>query len=164
MARRLRYGKGKGSIEITGTQKEMIEEAIRDVAPLTLHIIETELDERIEHAKKNWNVRYGKPITRKDGRTYIQKQTSQRPIDKFSSGIRIIQGGKAIEGFFRNMAPYAYTIKAADYSKRDNGSPSTVPSGQLVSEVTMWQPAQANVDKIVKKLADAYIMEQKKVK
>ena len=62
------------------------------------------------------------------------------------------------------MAPYAYTIKAADYSKRDNGSPSTVPSGQLVSEVTMWQPAQANVDKIVKKLADAYIMEQKKVK
>jgi hypothetical protein len=33
-----------------------------------------------------------------------------------------------------------------------------------VAEVTMWQPAQANLDKIVKKLADAYIMEQKKVK
>tara|TARA_B100000902_G_scaffold399923_1_gene473672 strand:+ start:7539 stop:8033 length:495 start_codon:yes stop_codon:yes gene_type:complete len=164
MSKRLRYGKGKGSIEITGTMKKMLEDAIRDVAPLTLHIIETELDDRIDFAKKNWNVRYGQPVTKASGETYIQKETSKRSIDKFQSGIRIIQGGKAIEGFFRNMAPYAYNIKAADYSKRENGSPSTVATGKLVADVTMWEPAKANVDKIVKKLADAYIMEQKKVK
>ena len=122
MSKRLRYGKGKGSIEITGTMKKMLEDAIREVAPLTLHIIETELDDRIDYAKKNWNVRYGQPVTTSTGRTYIQKETSKRSIDKFQSGIRIIQGGKAIEGFFRNMAPYAYNIKAADYSKRENGS------------------------------------------
>ena len=164
MSRKLRYGKGKGSIEITGPQKELIETAIRDVAPLTLHILETELDERIKYAKKNWNVRYGKPVTTSTGRTYIRKQQSKRSIDKFDSGIRIIQGGKAIEGFFQNSAPYAYMIKAADYSKRDNGSPSTVPTGKLVAEVTMWEPTKASIDKVVKKLADAYIMEQKKVK
>ena len=164
MARRLRYGKGKGSIEITGTQKEMLEDAIKNVAPLTLHIIETELDDRIDYAKKNWNVRYGQPITRANGETYIKKETSKRSIDKFESGIRIIQGGKANEGFFRNMAPYAYNIKAADYSKRENGSPSTVDTGKLVAEVTMWEPAQANLDKMVKKLAAAYIMEQKRIK
>tara|TARA_B100000085_G_scaffold125524_1_gene114195 strand:+ start:1837 stop:2331 length:495 start_codon:yes stop_codon:yes gene_type:complete len=164
MARRLRYGKGKGSIEISGLQKKLIEEAIRDVAPLTLHILETELDDRIDYAKKNWNVRYGQPVKTKSGRTYIKKEESKNSIDKFSSGIRIIQKGKAVEGFFRNTAPYAYNIKAADYSKRKNGSPSTVPAGKLVAEVTMWEPAKSNVDKIVKKLADAYIMEQKKVK
>ena len=164
MARRLRYGNGRGSIEISGLQKKLIEEAIRDVAPLTLHILETELDDRIDYAKKNWNVRYGQPVKTKSGRTYIKKEESKNSIDKFSSGIRIIQKGKAVEGFFRNTAPYAYNIKAADYSKRKNGSPSTVPAGKLVAEVTMWEPAKANVDKIVKKLADAYIMEQKKVK
>ena len=164
MSRKLRYGKGKGSIEITGTQKQLIEEALRDVAPLTLHIIETELDERIKYSKENWNVRYGKPVTTSTGRTYIQKQKSQRSIDKFESGIRIIESGKAIEGYFRNSAPYAYMIEAAEYSKRDNGSPSTVPTGKKVADVTMWDPAKQGVDKLVKKLADAYIMEQKKVK
>lgn len=164
MSRKLRYGKGKASIEITGPQKELIEQALRDVAPLTLHIIETELDERIKYSKNNWNVRYGKPITTSTGRTYIRKEESKDSIDKFDSGIRIIESGKAIEGYFRNTAPYAYMIKAADYSKRKNGSPSTVPAGKLVAEVTMWEPSQSGVNKLVKKLADAYIKEQKKVK
>jgi len=164
MARRLRYGKGKGSIEITGTQKELLEQAIRDVAPLTLHIIETEIDKRVEYAKKNWIVRGDRVVETPSGGRRVIKQESKRSIDKFDKGIRIIRSGNQIEGFFRNMAPYAYVMRSASYSKRDDGSKSTVPEGRLVAQTTMWLPAASAVDKLVAKLAAAYVKEQKKVK
>ena len=162
MARRIRYGKGKASIEITGPQRELFEQALREVAGETMKVLEDEIDKRVEYAKENWIVRYGKPITTKDGRTFIKKQTSKRSIDKFTNGIRIVQGGKAIEGFFRNDAPYAYAIKPASYSKRYLQSSATVPEGESLAEETMWKPAKKNVNNLVKKLADAFIQDQKK--
>jgi hypothetical protein len=163
MARKLRYGKGKGSIEITGPQKELFEQALQEVAGETIKVLERELDERVEHAKENWNVRYGKPVvSKKTGKTTIKKEESKDSIDKFYTGIRILSGGKEIEGFFGNDAPYAYMIIAADYSQRKNGSPSTVPAGENVAEKTMWEPSRKKVNKLIKKLADAYIIDQKK--
>jgi hypothetical protein len=163
MARRIRYGKGKASIEITGPQRELFEQALREVAGSVMKVLEDEIDERVEFARSNWNVRYGKPVTNKrTGKTTIRKEKSARSVDKFTDGIRILQGGKAIEGFFRNDAPYAYAIKSASYSKRDNGSASTVAEGKRVAEETMWKPAKKNVNKLVKKLADAYVKDQKK--
>lgn len=163
MARKLRYGKGKGSIEITGPQKELFEQALQEVAGETIKVLERELDDRVEHAKENWNVRYGKPVVNKrTGATTIKKEESKDSIDKFYTGIRILNGGRQIEGFFGNSAPYAYMIEAADYSKRKNGSPSTVAIGENVSNETMWKPAKKNVNKLIKKLADAYIIDQKK--
>lgn len=162
MARRIRYGKGKASIEITGPQRELFEQALREVAGSTMKVLEDEIDERVEFAKKNWIVRGNRPIQKSNGTWYTIKQESERSVDKFTDGIRIIQGGKAIEGFFRNDAPYAYAIKSASYSKRDNGSASTVAEGKRVAEETMWKPAKKNVNKLVKKLADAYVKDQKK--
>jgi hypothetical protein len=162
MARRIRYGKGKASIEITGPQRELFEQALREVAGSTMKVLEDEIDERVEFAKKNWIVRGNRPIQKNNGTWYTIKQESERSVDKFSDGIRIVQGGKAIEGFFRNDAPYAYAIKSASYSKRDNGSASTVAEGKRVAEETMWKPAKKNVNKLVKKLADAYVKDQKK--
>ena len=162
MARRIRYGKGKASIEITGPQRELFEQALREVAGETMKVLEAEIDTRVKEAKENWIVRYGKPITNKSGRTFIRKQKSKRSVDKFTNGIRIVHGGKAIEGFFRNDAPYAYAIKPASYSKRENGSASTVAEGKNLANETMWKPAKKNVDKLVKKLADAFIADQKK--
>lgn len=162
MSRRIRYGKGKASIEISGPQRELFEQALREVAGETMKVLEAEIDTRVKDAKENWIVRYGKPITNKSGRTFIRKEESKRSVDKFTNGIRIVQGGKAIEGFFRNDAPYAYAIKPASYSKRENGSASTVEEGKNLAEETMWKPAKKNVDKLVKKLADAFIADQKK--
>ena len=162
MARRIRYGKGKASIEITGPQRELFEEALREVAGETMKVLEDEIDTRVKEAKENWIVRYGKPITTKSGKTFIRKQESKRSVDKFTNGIRIVQGGKAIEGFFRNNAQYAFAIKPASYSKRENGSPSTVEEGKLLANETMWKPAKKNVNKLIKKLADAFIADQKK--
>ena len=162
MAKRIRYGKGKASIEIKGPQRELFEQALKEIAGETLKVLENEIDNRVKHAKENWIVRYGKPITNKSGKTFIRKEKSKRSIDKFSSGIRILQGGKAIEGFFRNGAPYAYAIKPADYSRRANGSPSSVQEGKRLADETMWKPAKKNVNKLVQKLADAYIADQKK--
>jgi hypothetical protein len=59
---------------------------------------------------------------------------------------------------------YAYKIRAASYSKREDGTDSTVPEGKLVAQRTMWFPAATAVDKLVSQLADAYIKEQKRVK
>jgi hypothetical protein len=162
MARRIRYGKGKASIEIKGPQRELFEQALREVAGETMKVLEDEIDTRVKEAKENWIVRYGKPITTKTGRTFIKKEKSKRSVDKFTNGIRIVQGGKAIEGFFRNDAPYAYAIKPASYSKRENGSPSTVAEGKSLANETMWKPAKKNVNKLVKRLADAFIADQKK--
>lgn len=162
--RRIRYGKGKGSIEITGPQRELFENALHETAPLTMFILESEIDNRVEYAKKHWIVRGDRVVESPDGRVRTIKQESKRSIDKFETGIRILRGGTQIEAFFSNMAPYAYSMKAASYSKREDGSKSTVPEGQLVAQRTMWFPAQQNVDKLVKKLADAYIKEQKKVR
>ena len=162
MARRIRYGKGKSSIEITGPQRELFEQALREVAGSIMKVLEDEIDERVEFAKKNWIVRGNRPIQKSNGTWYTIKQESERSVDKFTDGIRIIQGGKAIEGFFRNDASYAYAIKSASYSKRDNGSASTVAEGKRVAEETMWKPAKKNVNKLVKKLADAYVKDQKK--
>ena len=161
---RLRYGKGRASIEIDGTLQTMLEKALREVAPMTMEIIERELDERVEHAKKNWLVRGNRPVQRKDGSFYTVKQESKRSVDKFTQGIRIVDGGKAIEGFFRNNAEYAYAIKAASYSKTDDGAKTILGEGAGVADETMWKPAQKAADKLVKDLADAYIKEQNKVK
>ena len=162
--KRIRYGKGKGSIEITGTQRELIESALHETAPLTMFILEGEIDTRVEYAKKHWIVRGDRVVESPTGRVRTIKQKSQRSIDKFETGIRILRGGTQIEAFFRNMAPYAYSMKAASYSKREDGSPSTVPEGKLVAQRTMWFPAAHSIDKVIKKLAAAYVKEQKKVK
>lgn len=162
MARRIRYGKGKASIEITGPQRELFEMALREVAGETMKVLEDEIDTRVKDAKENWIVRYGKPITNKSGKTFIRKEKSKRSVDKFTNGIRIVQGGKAIEGFFRNNATYAYAIKPASYSKRDNGSASTVAEGKNLANETMWKPAKKNVNKLVKKLANSFIADIKK--
>ncbi len=164
MAKRLRYGKGRASVEIDGALKEMLEKALREVAPMTMAIIEAELEERVEHAKKNWIVRGNRPIQNQDGSWRTVKQKSLRSIDKFTQGIRIVQGGRAIEGFFRNQAPYAYAIKVADYSKTEQGAKPKTPVGMRLAEETMWKPSRAGVPKLIKKLTDAYIKEQKKVK
>jgi len=162
MARRIRYGKGKASIEITGPQRKLFEQALREVAGETMKVLEDEIDTRMAEAKKNWIVRYGKPITTKSGKIFVRKEESKRSVDKFTNGIRIVDGGKAIEGFFRNDSPYAYAIKPASYSKRENGSPSTVAEGKSLANETMWKPAKKNVNKLVKKLANAFIADQKK--
>ena len=164
MAKRLRYGKGKASIEIDGTLKEMLEKALREVAPLTMAIIEAELEERVKHAKQNWIVRGNKPVQNRNGTWRTVKQESKRSIDKFSHGIRIVDGGKAIEGFFRNQAPYAYAIRVATYSKKEDGTKPNVPQGRRIAEEAMWKPSKAGVPKLVKKLTDAYLKEQKKVR
>jgi hypothetical protein len=162
--KKIRYGKGKGSIEITGTQRDLIESALKETAPLTMFILESEIDSRIDYAKKHWIVRGDRTVESPDGRVRTIKQESKRSIDKFEKGIRLLRGGKQIEAFFSNTAPYAYSMRAADYSKREDGTPSTVPKGKLVAKRTMWLPSIQSVDKVIKKLADAYIKEQKKVK
>ena len=161
---RLRYGKGRASIEIDGTLKTMLEKALREVAPMTMEIIEKELDERVEFAQKNWIVRGNRPAQRRDGSFYTIKQESKRSVDKFTQGIRIVDGGSAIEGFFRNNAQYAYAIKTATYSRTDDGAKTKLGEGKRVADETMWFPAEKAADKLAAKLADAYIKEQRKVK
>ena len=47
MGDRLRYGKGKASIEIEGPLNDMLMAALKEVAPFTMEIIKAEIDSRM---------------------------------------------------------------------------------------------------------------------
>ena len=164
MGDRLRYGKGKASIEIEGPLNDMLMAALKEVAPFTMEIIKAEIDSRIKASKKDWIVRGNRTMTRKNGSVYVVKQKSLRSVDKFTKGFRLLDGGKTVEGFFRNDAPYAYAITVASYSKTDSGDKSIVRTGKLLAHELMWVQSKVGVPKLIKKLANAYIKEQKRIK
>tara|TARA_Y100000401_G_scaffold116399_1_gene122055 strand:- start:8075 stop:8569 length:495 start_codon:yes stop_codon:yes gene_type:complete len=164
MAKTLRYGRGETQVEIDGAIESMVKYTLKSVAPMTMHILESEIKERVKHAKKNWIVRGDVERTRKNGTKYTYKQKSDRSIDKFKTGVRLLDGGRTIEAFYSNTAPYAWVIKAGKQSKKEDGSASSVKPGQYVARETMFKASKAGVDKLIKKLADAYIKDQRKVK
>jgi hypothetical protein len=133
---KLRYGKGTGSVEVTGELKEMILKALRNTDQILLDAVEEELTKIEQDAKKNWPTRqkkYGK---------------SKGSKDKFSTGFRIVPPS-TIEGFIRNTAEYAYAIKAgAD-------STTTVKEGDRVVVELVFNPTDKAVERLVKKVADA---------
>ena len=132
----LRYGKGAGSIELTGELRELILKALKNTDKILLDAVEEELTKIEENAKKQWPVRqkrYGK---------------SKGSKNKFSKGFRIVPPA-TIEGFIRNTAPYAFAIKAG------SDSTTSVEEGERVAQKLVFDPAAGAAQRIVQKVADA---------
>ena len=51
---KLRYGKGRGSIEIIGPQKDIALAIIKQAEPEIMRVLEQELKTRENFAKKRW--------------------------------------------------------------------------------------------------------------
>ena len=131
----LRYGKGHGSLEITGDLKRLIFKALQSSDDIMFDIIKEELDAIEANAKANWPVRqeqFGK---------------SKNSRSRFKKGIRLIPPNE-VEGFIRNTAPYAYAIKTG------SGSSGNVEEGKRPAEELVFKPAEKAAQKIAQKIAD----------
>ena len=139
---RLRYGKGKGSVEVTGELKTLILKGLRNTDQILLDSIEKHLSKIEEAAKKEWPVRQKK---------YWKSEDSKH---KFSKGFRVIPPS-TVEGFIRNMAPYAFAIKAG------RGSSTSVKEGKRVAEELVFKPTREAAQALVEEIANALMKELK---
>lgn len=142
---RIKYGHGKGSIEVTGVQREIIEQTIRTAEPIMSTILKSIVDEIATNAEKNWLIRQKK---------YGKSEDSKGQI---STGFRVIPPN-TIEAFVENTAPYAWAIKVGSTSE------TNIPEGRRLADVLLWKPAQAQANNILWEIARKTVREIRKIK
>lgn len=134
----LKYGKGKGSVEITGESRQMYLDIIRSADPIIVKVLEDTTQKLAQNSEKQWLVRQAK---------YGESQGSKF---KHRTGIRIIPP-YTIEAFVENTAPYAWAIKVG----RD--SSTNIRQGKRLADVVLWSPAKKSVQKVLQQIADATV-------
>lgn len=134
----LKYGKGKGSVEITGASRQMYLDIIRAADPIVVKVLEDTTQKLAQDSEKQWLVRQAK---------YGESQGSKF---KHRTGIRIIPP-YTIEAFVENTAPYAWAIKVG----RD--SSTNIRQGKRLADVVLWSPAKKSVQKVLQQIADATV-------
>ena len=144
MTRRLKYGKGRGSIEIDSVQRDLILETIRAADSSIVKVLEDTVEELAKNSQERWLVRQPKYGKSKDSK------------NQHSTGIRIIPP-YTIEAFVENNSPYAWAIKAGPTSR------TNIPAGKRLAAVVLWNPARRGVDKVIERIANETIKKLKKV-
>ena len=141
----IRYGKGRGSVELSGELKALVETLLQEAAPIAVAALKEELEPIATQARKKWPTRqprYGRSLDSKD---------------KVEMGIRVIPPA-TIEGYISNSAEYAWAIKAG----RQSDTP--VAEGQRVADVLIWKPVQKKASSVAKKIADEMMKQARKAK
>lgn len=141
----IRYGKGRGSVELSGELKALVETLLQEAAPIAVAALKEELEPIATQARKKWPTRqprYGRSLDSKD---------------KVEMGIRVIPPA-TIEGYISNSAEYAWAIKAG----RQSDTP--VAEGQRVADVLIWKPVQKKASSVAKKIADEMMKKARKAK
>jgi len=141
----LRYGKGKGSIEITGAARDMYLDIIRSADSIVVKVLEDTTKKLAQDSEKKWLVRQAK---------YGDSQGSRF---MHRTGIRIIPP-HTIEAFVENTAPYAYAIRVGRESS------TNIRQGRRLADVVLWSPAQKSVQKVLQQIADATVKRIKAAK
>lgn len=134
MAEKLRYGKGKGSIELSGELHELVFRAITHSHGKIMEAMREEVMEVEMSAKKDWPVRQKK---------YGKSQSSRT---KFERGFRVVPDG--LEAYLANRAKYAWAIKSGI------GSSTSVETGERVSEELLWNPIRQKAEVLAHKIAN----------
>lgn len=141
----IKYGKGRGSVELSGELKALVETLLQEAAPIAVAALKEELEPIATQARKKWPTRqprYGRSLDSKD---------------KVEMGIRVIPPA-TIEGYISNSAQYAWAIKAG----RQSDTP--VAEGQRVADVLIWKPVQKKAASVAKKIADEMLKKARKAK
>ena len=141
----LRYGKGKGSIEITGAARDMYLDIIRSADSIVVKVLEDTTKKLAQDSEKQWLTRQPKYGESKGSR-FMHK-----------TGIRIIPP-HTIEAFVENTAPYAYAIRVG------RESTTNIRQGKRLADVVLWSPAQKSVQKVLQQIADATVKRIKAAK
>jgi len=131
----VRYGKGRGSVEITGTDRDMFLQIVREADPIIVKVLEDTTQKLAENSEKQWLVR--------------QKKFGKSKGSKFmhQTGIRI-RPPYTIEAFVENTADYAWAIKIG------RTSDSNLREGRRLADAVLWSPARRSVNTVLKRIAD----------
>lgn len=141
---KLKYGKGRGSIEIDGVQKDLILKTIRQAEPTIISILEKETEKLAKDSEDKWLVRQ-KKYGKSEGSKY-----------KHSTGLRIIPP-YTIQAFVENTAEYAWAIKIGRESS------TNLREGQRLADKVLWTPARKRVDKILQEIAVQTVKNLRKI-
>lgn len=133
--RTLRYGKGRASIEIDKTQRDLIMSSIRAAEPAVVKVLEQETDKLKRDSERRWLTRQAK-YGASEGSKY-----------QHEVGLRIIPP-YTIEAYVRNNAPYAWAIKVGETSS------TNIRQGRRLADVVLWTPARKGVQKVLERIAD----------
>jgi hypothetical protein len=141
---KLKYGKGKSSIEIDGLQKEIFLATIRAADPVIIKVLEETTAKLKKQSEEAWLIRLPK---------YGESQGSK---NKHRTGLRIIPP-YTVEAFVENYAPYAWAIRVGRQSK------SNLREGKRLAQAVLWSPAKKNAQKVVEEIAKQTIKRIKKL-
>lgn len=145
MSKVLRYGKGRGTIEIDGDQRDLILGTIRAADPSIVKVLEQTTEQLKKKSQERWLVRA--PI---NGR-------SENSKEKFQTGIRIIPP-YTIEAFVENTAEYAWAIKVGETSQNTN-----LRAGRRLADAVLWSPARRGAQKVVEAIANETVKRLRKI-
>tara|TARA_R110000868_G_scaffold189732_2_gene433267 strand:+ start:4027 stop:4539 length:513 start_codon:yes stop_codon:yes gene_type:complete len=135
MSKTIRYGKGRGSVEILGKDRDMFYQIIKDADPIIVRVLEETTERLAKQSEQQWFIRQAKYGESK-GSKYMHR-----------TGIRIIPPN-TIEAFVENTAPYAWAIRVGRESS------TNIRQGKRLADAVLWSPAKASVDKILKEIAE----------
>ena len=144
MGKVLRYGKGRGTIEIEGTQRELILGTIRAADPSIVKVLEDTTEQLAKKSQDRWLVRQPK---------YGRSQDSK---GQHKTGLRIIPP-YTIEAFVENTANYAWAIKVGP------DSTTNIRQGRRLAAVVLWDPARRGVQKVVEAIAKETVKRLRKI-
>ena len=131
---KLKYGKGRSSIEIDGLQKEIFLATIRAADPVIIQVLEETTAKLKKQSEEQWLIRLPK---------YGESKGSK---NKHRTGLRIIPP-HTIEAFVENFAPYAWAIRIGRQSK------TNLREGKRLAQEVLWGPAKKDVKKVVEEIA-----------
>ena len=139
MADRMRYVKGRGSLEVTGDLKEALERILEEGEPVIMRTMKKELETLRKNVSKEW------PVQAKD---------SKGSAKKFRTMIRIIPPA-TVEGSIHNDSQYAYMVFASKKfdSKNQSGAVTSLKPGKRAAKVLLFDPAEKVADLIAKEIA-----------
>ena len=144
MSKALRYGKGRGTIEIDGDQRDLILGTIRAADPSIVKVLEQTTEELAKKSEERWLVRQPK---------YGQSQNSK---GQHKTGLRIIPP-YTIEAFVENTAQYAWAIKVGPDSN------TNIRKGRRLAAVVLWDPARRGSQKVVEAIANETVKRLRKI-
>jgi hypothetical protein len=144
MSKVLRYGKGRGLIEIDGSQRDLILGTIRAADPSIVKVLEQTTEELAKKSEERWLVRQPK---------YGESKGSKR---LHKTGLRIIPP-YTIEAFVENTAEYAWAIKVGPTST------TNIRQGRRLANVVLWSPARRGTQKVIEAIANETVKRLRKI-
>ena len=144
MSKVLRYGKGRGSIEIDGAQGELILGTIRAADPSIVKVLEQTTEQLAKDSEERWLVRQPK---------YGASKGSK---GQHKTGLRIIPP-YTVEAFVENTAEYAWAIKVGP------DSTTNIRQGRRLAGVVLWDPARRGAQKVVEAIAKETVKRLRKI-